>query len=41
MAALNFNRILLMLEDQGSILQETLQSQDGLNLGDVHFYPLR
>ena len=31
MATLNFNHILLMLADQGSILQDTLQSQDGLN----------
>ena len=30
-----------MPEDQGSILRETLQSQDGLNLGDVHFCPIR
>ena len=41
MAALNFNRILLMLEDPGSILRETLQSQDRLNLGDVRFCPIR
>ena len=41
MVALNFNRILLMLVDQGSIPWETLQSQDGLNLGDVHFCPIR
>ena len=41
MAALNFNRILLMLEDPGSILQETLHSQDGLNMGDVRFCPIR
>ena len=30
-----------MLKDAGSILQETLHSQDGLNLGDVRFCPLR
>ena len=30
-----------MLEDQGSIPRDTLQSQDGLNLGDVHFCPIR
>ena len=41
MAVLNFNQILLMLEDKGSIPQDTLQSQDGLNLGDVRFCPIR
>ena len=41
MVALNFDWILLMLADQGSILWDTLQSQDGLNLGDVHFCPIR
>ena len=41
MTALNFNHILLMLADQGSIPQDTLQSQDRLNLGDVHFCPIR
>ena len=41
MAALNFNCILLMLVDQGSILRDTLQSQDRLNLGDVHICPMR
>ena len=41
MVALNFDRIQLMLADQGSILHDTLQSQDGLNLGDVHFCPIR
>ena len=30
-----------MLADQGSILQDTLQSQDGLNLGNVRFCPMR
>ena len=29
-----------MLANQGSIPQDTLQSQDGLNLGDVHFCPI-
>ena len=41
MVALNFGRILLMLADQGSIPWNTLQSQDGLNLGDVCFCPMR
>ena len=41
MVALNFDRILLMLKDTGSIPLETLHSQDGLNLGDVRFCPLR
>ena len=41
MVALNFDRIQLMLADQGSILHDTLQSQDGLNRGDVHFCPIR
>ena len=40
MVALNFECILLMLKDVGSILQDTLQSQDGLNLGDICFCPL-
>ena len=40
MAALNFDRILLMLKDAGSIPQDTLHSQDGLNLGDICFCPL-
>ena len=30
-----------MLVDQGSIPQDTLQNQDGLNLGDVHFCPMK
>ena len=30
-----------MLVDQGSILWDTLQSQDGLNLEDIHFCPIR
>ena len=41
MAALNFDRIFLMLAEQGSIPWDTLQSQDGLNLGDVRFCPMR
>ena len=40
MAALNLERILLMLKDAGSIPQDTLQSQDRLNLGDICFCPL-
>ena len=40
MVALNFDCILLMLKDMGSIPRDTLQSQDGLNLGDIHFCPL-
>ena len=40
MAALNFKHILLMLNNRGSILQDTLQSQDGINLGDIRFCPL-
>ena len=41
MVALNFDCILLMLKHVGSILQDTLHSQDGLNLGDICFCPLR
>ena len=40
MVALNFECILLMLKDGGSIPQDTLQSQDGINLGDICFCPL-
>ena len=40
MVALNFEHILLMLKDAGSILRDTLQSQDGLNLVDIRFCPL-
>ena len=40
MVALNFDHILLMLKDMGSILRDTLHSQDGLNLGDIRFCPL-
>ena len=41
MVVLNFNRILLMLVEQGSIPWDTLQSQDRLNLGHVRFCPMR
>ena len=41
MAALNFDWIHLMLKDASSIPRETLHSQDGLNLGNVCFCPLR
>ena len=41
MVTLNFDHILLMVADQGSILQDTLQSHDRLNLGDIHFCPMR
>ena len=37
MATLNFNCILLKLADLGSIPWDTLQSQDGLNFGDIRF----
>ena len=40
MVALNFECILLMLKDRGSILRDTLQSQDRINLGDICFCPL-
>ena len=40
-ATLNFNHILLMLADQGSIPWDTLQSQDRLNLGDIRFCPIQ
>ena len=40
MAILNFNWILLKLTSKGSILRATLHSQDGLNLGDIHFCPI-
>ena len=40
MVALNFEHILMMLKDGGTIPQDTLQSQDGINLGDIHFCPL-
>ena len=41
MATLNFNCILLKLADQGSIPWDTLQNEDGLNLGDIHFCPIQ
>ena len=41
MAALNFNQILLKLTSKGSILRDTLHSQDGLNLGDISFCPIQ
>ena len=41
MAALNFNWILLKLTSKGSIPRDTLHSQDGLNLGDIHFCPIK
>ena len=41
MAALNFNWILLKLASKGSILRDTLHSQDGLNLGDICFCPIQ
>ena len=41
MVALNLDHIQLMLADQDSIPHDTLQSQNGLNLGDVHFCPIR
>ena len=41
MATLNFNQILLRLASKGSILRDTLHSQDGLNLGDIRFCPIQ
>ena len=41
MATLNFNQILLKLASKGSILRDTLHSQDGLNLGDIRFCPIQ
>ena len=40
MVALNFGCILMMLKDGGTIPQYTLCSQDGINLGDIHFCPM-
>ena len=40
MVALNFEHILVMLEDGGTIPRGTLHSQDGINLGDIHFCPI-
>ena len=37
MAALNLECILMMLKDRGTIPQNTLRSQDGINLGDICF----
>ena len=39
-ATLNFEHILLMLKDGGSIPRDTLNSQDRINQGDIHFCPL-
>ena len=41
MAALNFSWILLKLISKGSILRDTLHSQDSLNLGDIRFCPIQ
>ena len=40
MVALNFECILVMLKDGGVIPQNTLHSQDGINVGDIHFCPI-
>ena len=40
MVALNFECILMMLKDRGTIPQNTLHSQDGINLGDICFCPI-
>ena len=40
MAALNFEYILVMLKDRGTILRSTLHCQDGINLGDIRFCPI-
>ena len=40
MVALNFERILVMLKDGGTIPRDTLCSQDGIKLGDIHFCPM-
>ena len=40
MAAPNFERILLMLKDRISIPRDTLQSQDGIKLGNIRFCPM-
>ena len=40
MVALNFQRILVMLKGGGTIPRSTLHSQDGINLGDIHFCPI-
>ena len=40
MVALNFECILVMLKDGGTIPRNTLCSQDGINLGDIRFCPI-
>ena len=40
MVALSFEHILVMLKDEGTIPRNTLHSQDGINLGDIRFYPI-
>ena len=40
MAALNFEHILVMLKDGGTIPRDTLHSQDGINLVDICFCPM-
>ena len=40
MAAFNFECILVMLKDGGTIPRGTLCSQDGIDLGDIHFCPI-
>ena len=35
-----FEHILMMLKDGGTIPQGTLHSQDAINLGDIHFCPI-
>ena len=37
----NFNQILLKLSSKGSILRDTLHSQDDLNLGNICFCPIQ
>ena len=41
MATLNFNHILLKLASKGSTPWDTLHSQDGFNLGNIHFCPIQ
>ena len=40
MVVLNFKHILMMLKDRGTSPQDTLCSQDGINLGDICFCPI-
>ena len=40
MVGLNFEHILMMLKDGGTIPRNTLHSQDGINLGDIRFCPI-